>query len=223
MATANNLHLDEVRQWLAKIRDNCARIYRPGMSLHGPLQYIIDWIGDKNVLIGATIISILVCLWSFALFTTLFALVFSLVASALIFIGAKIIFYKPKEYTIEVEGENTVLSFVKDVHVDGQSEIVIHSQPGYGKERNTFAILQLYDSISILDCRNITSIADKSYRDIAINFFHPVEGNYSINASAKDGEVIFDIIEQTADQCRVKFLNPVRKIIRLDFVVSKKI
>lgn len=220
MATGNNLHLDEARGLLTKIKDICARIYRPGMSAQGPLQYILDWAGDKNVLIGAATISLLVSIWSFALFAIFFAFVFSLVASALIFIGAKLIFYKPKEYTIELDGENTILSFVKDVHVNGESEIVIHSQPGYGKEKNTFVVLQLFDSISILDCRNITSVTDKSYRDIAINFFHPVEGNYSISASSKDGDVIFEVINQSGDQCRVKFLNPVRKIIKLDFVPS---
>ncbi len=220
MATGNYLHLDEVKEYLAKIKDSCARIYRPGMSIQGPLQYILDWTGDKNVLIGAATISILVSIWSFALFANFFAFVFSLAASAIIFIGAKIFFYKPKEYSVELDGENTILSFVKDVHVNGESEIVIHSQPGYGKEKDTFVVLQLFDSISILDCRNITSVTDKSYRDIAITFFHPVEGIYSISASSKDGEVIFEVIEQTADQCRVKFLNPVRKINRLDFIPS---
>jgi len=220
MATGNNLHLDKVRKRLIKIKDVCARIYRPGMSLQGPLQYLLDWTGDKNVLIGATSLSVLVSIWSFTLFAIFFAFVFSLVASTLIFIGAKLIFYKPKEYSIELDGENTILSFVKDVHINGESEIVIHSQPGYGKEKNTFVMLQLFDSISILDCRNITSVTDKSYRDIIIKFFHPVEGDYSIIAFSNDGEVIFEVIEQTADQCRVEFLNPVRKKIRLNFVPS---
>ena len=221
MATDNNLHLDEVREWLIKIKACCGRIYRPGMSLQGQLEYILDWVGDKNAFIGAATISILVSIWSFASFAIIFAFIFSLAVSALIFIGAKLIFYKPKEYTVEIDGENTILSFVKDVHVNGESEIVIHSQPGYGREKNTYIVLQLFDPFSILDCRNITSITDKSYRDIEINFYHPIEGAFSINASSQEGKVTIEAIKQTNDQCRVKILNPVRKIIRLDFVPSK--
>jgi hypothetical protein len=220
MAAGNNLRLDEARDWLSKIKDSCARIYRPGMSIKGPVQYIFDYVGDKNVFIGATILSLIVTIWSFTLFAILFAILFSIAATTLIFVGAKLIFYKPKEYSIELDGENTILSFVKDVHVNGESEIVIHSQPGYGKEKNTFVMLQLFDSISILDCRNITSVSDKTYRDITIRFFHPVEGEYNISAFSNDGSVAFEVIEQTADQCRVKFMSPVRKKVRLNFIPS---
>ena len=129
-------------------------------------------------------------------------------------------YYAPEEVSIDLDGENTILSYVKDVHINGESEIVIHSQPGYGKEKNTFVVIQLFDSISILDCRNITSISDKSYHDIAIQFFHPAENEYTISASSNEGSVGFEVISQTADQCRVKFLHPVRKIIRLDFMPS---
>lgn len=139
-------------------------------------------------------------------------------ATILVFAIAKIIFYKPKEYEIELEGENTVLSFVKDVRISGESEIVIHSQPGYGKEKKTFIMLQLFDSISVLNCRNITSVTDTNYRDITIKFFHPVEGAYTISAFSNDGSVDFEIIEQTADQCRVEFSTPIRKVVRLNFV-----
>ena len=214
----NNLHLDEAKDILGKVKDTCARIYRPGMSLQGTLQNILDWVGDRNVVIGAAVLSLLVTLWAFSLFAILFALLFSIIATVLIFIGAKLIFYKPKEYSIELEGENTILSFVKDVQVSGESEIVIHSQPGYGKEKNTFVSLQLFDAISVLDCRNITSIRDKSYRDIAINFFHPAEGEYTIKANSSEGQVTFEIIEKTGDQCRVKFLDPLCKIVRLEII-----
>jgi hypothetical protein len=220
MATGNNLHINEAKKYSTLIKDTCARIYRPGMSIQGTAQYFIDWVGDKNVLIGAAALSFLISIFSFSLFAFFFACLFSLVAIVLIFIGAKLIFYKPKEYSIDLDGENTILSFVKDVHINGESEIVIHSQPGYGKNKNTFVVLQLSNSVSILDCRNITSITDKSYRDIEIRFFHPAESEYSISCSSKEGDVIFDILEQTADQCRVKFLNPVRKDIRIDFAPS---
>lgn len=217
MANGNNLHLDEIRKLSTAIKDLLTRIYRPGMSPKGIIQNIIDYVGDQNIAIGAAVISLLISLWSFSLFATFFALIFSVFTTASVFVVAKLIFYKPKEYSVELDGENTILSFVKDVHVSGGSEIVIHSQPGYGKEKNTFVVMQLFDSISILDCRNITSISDKSYRDIAINFFHPIEGNYLINASSNEGDVNFKTIEQSADQCRVKFVDPVRKVIRLDF------
>jgi hypothetical protein len=220
MATGNNFRFNEVKKYSTIIKDTCARIYRPGMSLQGTVQYLIDWVGDKNVLIGAAALSFLISIFSFSLFAFIFACLFSLVATALVFIGAKLIFYKPKEYSIDLDGENTILSFVKDVHINGESEIVIHSQPGYGKNKNTFVVLQLSNSVSILDCRNITSITDKSYRDIEIKFFHPAESEYSISCSSKEGNVIFEVLEQTADQCRVKFLNPVRKNIQLDFTPS---
>lgn len=203
---------------MTRIKDSLARIYRPGMSFKGSLQMIIDWVGGKEIAIGAAVTSFVVTLLSFVLFATFFALVFSITLTFIIFTIAKIIFYKPQEYSIEIEGEDTILSFVKDVHVSGESEIVIHSQPGYGKEKNTFVHLQLFDSISILNCRNITSVTDTSYRDITIKFFHPVTGDYSIKASSNDGNVSFKILEKTADQCRIEFLNPVRKTVELNFV-----
>lgn len=220
MAAGNNLHLDEVRELLAKVKDSCARFYRPGMTIKGPIQTILDYVGNKNIAIGAAIFSLIISLWSFTLFAVLFATLFSVAATILIFLGAKVIFYKPKEVSIDLDGENTILSFVKDVHINGESEIVIHSQPGYGKEKNTFVMLQLVDAISILDCRNITSVSDTTYRDITIKFFHPVEGEYNISAFSNDGAVAFEIIEQTADQCRVKFMNPIRKKVRLNFIPS---
>lgn len=220
MARGNNLHLDEARDALTIVKDFFARIYRPGMSIKGIIQNVIDYVGDKNVAIGAAVISFLITIWAFALFTKFFSLLFSICATIAVFIIAKLIFYKPKEYSVELGDDKTVLSFVKDVHVNGESEIVIHSQPGYGKEKNTFLILQLIDSISILDCRNITSVTDKTYRDIAINYFHPIEDNYSISISSNEGNVGFEVIHQSADQCRVKFIDPVRKEIRLDFKTS---
>jgi hypothetical protein len=227
MGTRNNLQLDKVNRLLGVINklfgrliDSCSRLYRPGMSAQGPIQVVFDWTGGRNITIGAAVISFLVTLMAFTLFANLFAFIFSIVASALIFFLAKTIFYKPKEFSIELDGENTVLSYVKDVHVSGESEIVIHSQPGYGKEKNTFVMLQLFDSISILNCRNITSITDTSYRDITIKYFHPVEGDYSISAFSNDGNVAFEVIEQTADQCRIEFLKPIRKNVRLNFIPS---
>lgn len=220
MATGNNLKINEARRIGEYIKNFFTRIYRPGMSLRGPVQYIIDYVGDKNAAIGAAVTSIIVIIWSFSLFATLFAILFAIAATAVIFIAARLIFYKPKEISINLDGENTILSFVKDIHINGESEIVIHSQPGYGKEKNTFLVIQLFDSISILDCRNITSITDKSYHDIAIQFFHPVEGGYTIRASSDEGVVTFEVLSQTADNCRVNFLNPVRKIVRLDFKTS---
>lgn len=227
MGTRNNLQLDKldeqlgvIKRLLGRLKDSCARLYRPGMSAQGPIQVIFDWAGGKNIVIGAAAISLIVSLLAFKLFAVLFALIFSIVASTLIFVIAKSIFYKPQEYSFELDGENTVLSYVKDVHVSGESEIVIHSQPGYGKEKNTFVILQLLDTISILNCRNITSITDTSYRDITIKYFHPVEGDYSISAFSNDGNVVFEVIEQSADQCRIEFLKPLRKNVRLNFIPS---
>ena len=220
MATGNNLKLDEAKQIGGHIKNFFTRIYRPGMSLQGPVQYFVDYVGDKNAAIGAAVVSFLVMLWSFSLFAILFAILFSIIATAIIFVIAKFIFYKPKEISIDIDGEKTILSFVKDVHINGESEIVIHSQPGYGREKNTFLLVQLFDSISILDCRNITSITDKSYHDIAIQFFHPIEGAYTVSASSDEGAVAFEVLSQTADNCRVNFLNPVRKSVRLDFKTS---
>ena len=227
MGTRNNLQLDKLNGLLgffntlfSRIKDSCSRIYRPGMSAKGPIQVLVDWTGGLNITIVAAVISFLVTFMAFVLFATFFALIFSIIASALVFFLAKTLFYKPKEYSIELDGENTVLSYVKDVHVNGESEIVIHSQPGYGKEKNTFVMLQLFDTISILNCRNITSVTDTSYRDITIKYFHPVEGDYSISAFSNDGNVTFEVIEQTADQCRVEFLNPIRKNVRLNFIPS---
>jgi len=225
MGTRDNLQLEKFKGLLGglnklfgRLKDSCARIYRPGMSAQGPIQVLVDWTGGRNITIGAVVISFLITLVAFTLFANIFALIFSVVASVLVFFLAKTIFYKPKEYSIELDGENTVLSYVKDVHVSGESEIVIHSQPGYGKEKNTFVMFQLFDTISILNCRNITSVTDTSFRDITIKYFHPVEGSYSISAFSNDGEVAFEVIEQTADQCRIEFLNPVRKNVRLNFI-----
>ncbi len=223
MTIDKSSHTDKIKKCTSKLKDVCARIYRPGIPMQDSLQYLIDWVGDKNALIGAIAISLVVSLFSFSLFAFFFACVFSIVATALIFIGAKLIFYKPKEYSIDLEGENTILSFVKDIHINGESEVVVHSQPGYGKNKNTFVVLQLSNSVSILDCRNITSVTDKSYRDIEIKFFHPAESEYSISASSEEGSVIFEALQQDADQCRVKFLNPVRNKVRLDFTPSPKI
>jgi hypothetical protein len=216
MGTGNHLHLDEARSLLSKIKDLCGRIYRPGMSLKGPVQYVLDYVGHKNAAIGAAILSAIIILWSFSLFAFLFAVIFSIIATVLIFVVAKIIFYQPKEVSIDLDGENTILSYVKDVRLNGESEIVIHSQPGYGKNKNTFLVLQLFDLISILDCRNITSITDKSYHDIDIQFFHPIEGEYTISAISDEGAVSFEVISQTADNCRINFLNPIRKIVKLE-------
>ncbi len=217
MGKGNNLKLDEAKQVGNSLKDILARIYRPGMSINGFIQNIVDYVGDKNAAIGAAVISFIVFLMSLSLFATLFALIFSVITTVVIFLIAKLIFYKPKEVSIELAEENTILSFVKDVHLNGESEIVIHSQPGYGKEKNTFVLLQLFDSISILDCRNITSITDKNYHDIAIQFFHPVGNEYSIQASADSKPVAFEIINQTADNCRINFLNPVPKTVRVEF------
>lgn len=220
MANSNNLHLDKVCKYACIGKGLLTRIYHPGMSVKGVIQNIVDYVGDKNVAIGATAISFLLFIWALSLFTLLFTLVFTLCSTIAVFVAAKLIFYKPKEYNIELDNENTILSFVKDVHVSGESKIVIHSQPGYGKEKNTFLHLQLIDSISVLDCRNITSVTDKSYRDIAINFFHPVADNYSIDATSTEGSVNYEVIHQSADQCRVKFIDPIRKTIKLDFKPS---
>jgi len=217
MTTGKDSHSDKVKKCISKLKDACARIYRPGIPMQDSLQYLIDWLGDKNALIGAAAISLVVSLFAFSLFAFFFACIFSIVATVLIFIGAKMIFYKPKEYSIELDGEQTILSFVKDIHINGESEVVVHSQPGYGKNKNTFVVLQLSNSVSILDCRNITSVTDKSYRDIEVKFFHPAESDYLISASSKEGDVVFEVLQQNADQCRVKFLNPVRNNVRVDF------
>lgn len=222
MTTAKSTHSDKLKNIIALFKDACARIYRPGMSLQDSLQYLIDWVGDKNALIGAAAISLIVAIISFSLFAFFFAIFFSIVTTAIIFIGAKLIFYKPKEYSIDIEGEDTILSFVKDIHINGESEVVVHSQPGYGKNKNTFVALHLSNTVSILDCRNITSVTDKSYRDIEIKFYHPAESNYSIHASSQEGEVAFEVLQQDSEQCRVKFMNPIRNKVRLDFTPLTK-
>ena len=213
-------HTDKLKKLGSQIQDACGRIYRPGIQIQDSLEFLIDWVGDKNSLIGAAALSLIVALISFSLFAFLFACIFSVFTTSVIFIIAKQIFYKPKEYSIELEGENTILSFVKDIHINGESEVVVHSQPGYGKNKNTFVVIQLSNSVSILDCRNITSVTDKSYRDIEIKFYHPAENEYSIIASSDEGEVIFEVIEQNDEQCRVKFSNPVRNKVKLEFPAS---
>ena len=217
---ANNLRLDEARSFLTVIKEWLARIYRPGMSANGFIENIVDYVGDKNAAIGAAVLSLIITLWTFSLFALISAIFISFILTLVVFVIAKLIFYKPKEISFELEGEKTILSFVKDVHVSGESEIVIHSQPGYGKNKNTFVYLQLYDSISILDCRNITSVTDKSYHDIAIQFFHPIQSDYIIKATSDEGEVAFEIKSQVADNCRINFLNPVRKNVRLEFIAE---
>lgn len=213
-------HTDRLKKLGGHILDASGRIYRPGIKIHDSIEFLIDWVGDKYALIGATVLSFIVALISFSLFAFLFACFFSVFTTAVIFIIAKQIFYKPKEYSIELDDENTVLSFVKDIHINGESEVVVHSQPGFGKNRNSFVLIQLTNSVSILDCRNISSVSDKSYRDIEIKFFHPAESEYSINATSDEGGVSFEVIEQNAEQCRVKFMNPIRNKVKLDFPAS---
>lgn len=217
----NNLQLDQVRSLLTGVKKLLARLYRPGMSTKGFILNIIDYVGDKNAAVAAAALSLIITLWTFSLFTLFSAIIVSITSTILIFIIAKLFFYKPKEVSFELDGENTVISYVKDVHISGESEIVIHSQPGYGKEKNTFVSLQLYDSIAILNCRNITSITDKSYHDIVIRFFHPIEGDYTVHARSSDGAVAFEIISQSADNCRINFLNPIRKRVSVHFVPAK--
>lgn len=217
MTTGSKTHSVTVQKCGAMIKDACARIYRPGIPLHNSIQYLIDWVGHKNALIGATALSILVTLGSFSLFAFLFACFFSVFATAAIFIVAKLIFYKPIEYSIGLEDENTILSFVKDIHINGESDVVVHSQPGYGKNKNTYIVIELSNSVKILDCRNITSVTDKSYRDIEIKFYHPAEKEYLIHASSEEGDVAFDVIIQSSEMCRIKFTAPIRNIIKLEF------
>jgi len=212
MASENNV----ANEWLEKIKGVCAPIYDPvTKAMEKPLEHILDWVGDKNALIGASIVSLLIFIFSFSLFSKFFSLIFSVVASAIVFIGVKLIFYKPKEYLIDIDGENTRLSYVKDVHVTGESEIVIHSQPGYGKQINTFIILQFLDTFSIMDCRNITSVKNKN-REVTINYFHPVNGTYEVKVSSNEGNVSYQVIESTGDHCKVVFSKPLHKTVRLD-------
>ena len=217
MATSNSSHTDKINKCCSKFKDAFARIYRPGIPLQNSIQYLTDWVGNKNSLLGAAALSLLVTIFAFSLFAFIFACFFSVISTAIIFIGAKLIFYKPIEYSIDLEGENTILSFVKDIHINGESEVVVHSQPGYGKNKNTYVVIELSNSVSILDCRNITSVTDKSYRDIEIKFFHPAEAEYVISASSNEGDVVYEVLQQTAEDCRVKFSAPIRKKIRLDF------
>ena len=213
-------HTDRLKKLGGHILDACGRIYRPGVKPQDSLDFMVDWMGDKNALIGASITSFVTAIISFSLFAFFFACVFTVFTTALIFIIAKQLFYKPKEYSIELDNEKTILSFVKDIHINGESEVVVHSQPGYGKNKNTFVLIQLANSVSILDCRNISSVSDKTYRDIQIKFYHPAESDYSINATSDEGEVNFEVLEQNAEECRIKFNNPIRNIIKLDFPTS---
>ena len=90
---ANNLRFNEVQGVLDKLKIFLTRIYRPGMSPKGFIQNSIDYVGDKNVAIGTAILSALIALWSFSLFTILFAIVFSILATITVFVIAKFIFY----------------------------------------------------------------------------------------------------------------------------------
>ena len=45
MDSDNNIYLEKLKVLLKKAQGVCARFYRPGMSLQGPVQNIIDWTG----------------------------------------------------------------------------------------------------------------------------------------------------------------------------------
>ncbi len=218
MAIDKKIILAKLKKWSVIITDHCGRIYRPGMSLKGSVQVLTEWVGDKNIALGAAIVSSLIAFIAFILFAHFSAIFFSVMATALVFFIAKLISYKPLEYSVELDDENTILSFVKYVGISGKSQITVHSQPGYGKDKKTFVLLQLADSILILNCHNIMSVIDNSYRDITINFFHPINGAYAIDAASDGKDVRFRVIEQSADQCRIKFMKPVQKKIKLTFI-----
>ncbi len=211
------MKLKDINVQVATVVSKLGRLYRPGMSFRGMTANIVDYVGNMTATLVAAGISLVIFLISLTLFAFWFALVFSIVAALGVFVIAKLLFYQPKSVTIELDDEKTVLSFVKEVNLNGESEIVIHSQPGYGKEKNTFLIVQLLDTFSVLDCRNITSIVDVSYDDLAIRFFHPVEGEYRVELSSDEGPVGFEVLQQTADNCRVKLLKPLRKVVQIDF------
>ena len=109
MGTRDNIQLNKFNKLFVRLKDSCSRIYRPGMSAQGPIQVIFDWAGGQNIVIGAAVISLLISLLAFKLFAFFFAFIFSIVASILVFIIAKSIFYKPKEYSIELDGERYYL------------------------------------------------------------------------------------------------------------------
>ena len=65
MASGNLSYADKVKKCISKLKDACARIYRPGIPIQDSLQYLIDWVGDKNALIGAAGISLVVFIFYF--------------------------------------------------------------------------------------------------------------------------------------------------------------
>ncbi len=209
---------DSWRDILYKIEAICTRLYHPGMSARGAIRNIIDYVGDRNAAIIAAVLSLLIIWWSFSLFAVFFAIFFALFVTAGIFIIVKLIFYKPQKYSVKLRDNKRVLSFIKHIHLNGESEILVHSQfDNKNKQKDTFIVLQLLETLSVLDCHNIVSIRDKSYRDILISFFHPLSDSYLIHIPAEYGAVNFEIVHQTPDQCRIRFQYPLYEIIRIEF------
>lgn len=198
------------------IQDLPKRFYRPGITARGFFDNVIDYVGDLATCLGALVVSVLILIISLALFATWFAVFFFIIITPIIFMLAKAVFYQPKQVIIDFDDDITSLEYVKEVHMDGNSEFIIHSQPGYGKGNDTYLEINLVDAVAIKDCRNITCVIGKSSRDIEIRYFHPVPALHKLVVTSKEGPVECKVKEKTADYCRIYFDNPLRKQVRIE-------
>lgn len=192
------------------------RFYRRGMSARGVLNNVIDYVGDQKVFYGSLAIAVIIFLLSLLLFADWFAALVFLISLPVLLVIAKVIFYEPTQVVIDLGDDNTRLEYVKEVQLGGDSELVIHSQPGYGKEKHTYVVLGLVNTIAIKDCRNITSVTDRSWKDIEIRYFHPIEGAHKLQVTAPGDTVKFKVQELKPDYCRVLFNDPVPAEVKIE-------
>lgn len=192
------------------------RFYRRGMSVKGVLKNAIDYVGKPGVFYGSLAIAVIIFLLSLLLFATWFAVLVFVLSIPVLLIIAKVIFYEPTQVVVELDNETTRLEYVKEVQLNGESEIIIHSQPGYGEEKTTYVVLDLVDAISVRNCRNITSVTDKTWRDIEIRYFHPVKGPHKLKVTSPNGDVKHKVKELKADFCRVVFDEPVPAEVKIE-------
>ncbi len=203
---------------IAKFRALPGRFYRRGMSVKGVLKNAIDYVGDQRVFYGSLAIAVIIFLVSLLLFAAWSAVLVFILSIPVLLIIAKAIFYEPTQVVIELDDDTTRLEYVKEVQLDGESEIVIHSQPGYGEDKTTYVILDLVNTISVRDCRNITSVTDKTWRDIEIRYFHPVKGPHKLKVTSTNGDVKYKVKEMKPDFCRVVFNEPIPAEVKIEVI-----
>ncbi len=193
-----------------------ARFYRRGMSISGMINNAADYVGSKLLLLGCIAIAVMLFLLALALFATWFAVLVFLISIPILCTLAKAFFYHPIHVLLESGDDTTNLEYVKEVQATGNSEITIHSQPGYGTDTETYVVLELVNSMTVSDCRNITSIHDRDWRDIEVRYFHPVKGPHKIKISSAYGKANSKILEMTPDYCRVLFTEPIPPEVRIE-------